>query len=68
MGVLTDDGAEALLSGQPLGHLRELDLQHHFLTDPMVARLRAALPQVRLLIDQAQKDHDPEWRYVAVSE
>ncbi|HEX4831839.1 MAG TPA: STM4015 family protein [Trebonia sp.] len=68
MGVLTDDGAQALLSGQPLGHLRELDLRHHFLSDPMVARLRAALPQVVLLIDEAEKDENPEWRYVAVSE
>jgi hypothetical protein len=34
----------------------------------MVTRLRAALPQVRLLIDTAQDDHDGEWRYVAVAE
>jgi hypothetical protein len=68
MGVLTDDGAEALLSGQPLTHLRELDLRHHYLTAPMVARLRAALPQVSLLIDTAQDDNDQEWRYVAVAE
>jgi hypothetical protein len=68
MGVLTDEGAEALLSGQPLTHLRELDLRHHFMTPAMVARLRAALPQVMLLIDDPQEDRDPEWRYVAVSE
>lgn len=71
MGVLTDDGAEALLSGQPLTHLGELDLRHHFLTAPMVARLKAALPQVMLLIDDAQEaesTEDGEWRYVAVSE
>jgi hypothetical protein len=68
MGVLTDDGAEALLSGQPLTHLRVLDLRHHFLTATMVARLRAALPAVELLIDNAQDDHDGDWRYVAVAE
>jgi hypothetical protein len=68
MGMLTDDGAEALLSGQPLTHLRELDLRHHFLTAPMVTRLREALPRAGLLIDDAQDDHDGEWRYVAVSE
>ncbi len=50
MGVLTDDGAEALLSGQPLTHLTELDLRHHFLTEPMVARLRAALATVKTLL------------------
>jgi hypothetical protein len=68
MGVLTDDGAEALLSGQPLTHLRELDLRHHFLTEPMVARLRAALSQAGLLIDAVKSDRDREWRYVSVAE
>lgn len=72
MGVLTDDGAEALLSGQPLTHLAELDLRHHFLTAPMVARLRAALSQVKvLLLDPAPElnfGDDEEHRYVAVDE
>jgi hypothetical protein len=47
-GALTDHGMEALLSGQPLTHLRVLDLHHHFLSDPMVARVRRALPGVTL--------------------
>jgi hypothetical protein len=68
MGVLTDDGAEALLSGQPLTHLRELDLRHHYLTAPMTARLQTALPEVRLLIDKSKADEDRDWRYVAVGE
>jgi hypothetical protein len=72
MGALTDDGAEALLSGQPFTHLVELDLRHHFLTAPMVARLRAALSPVKLLlIDTAQDNHpaDGEYAwYVAVGE
>ena len=46
MGMLTDEGAEALLSGQPLTHLKRLDLHHHFLSDGMVARIQAALPGV----------------------
>jgi hypothetical protein len=49
MGVLTDDGAEALLSGQPLTHLVELDLSHHYLTEPMIERGRAALAPVETL-------------------
>lgn len=79
MGALTDDGAEALLSGQPLTHLVELDLRHHFLTAPMLARLRAALSPVKvLLIDSAEDIHpdaegihpdDGEYAwYVAVGE
>jgi hypothetical protein len=71
MGTLTDDGAEALLSGQPLTHLRELNLEHHFLTGPMVTRLRAALDGAVLRIDEAQKPEvfgGEEHRYVAISE
>ncbi len=67
MGVLTDVGAEALLGGQPLTHLRRLDLHHHFLSDAMAARVAAALRGVEVdLSDQEKADGD--WRYVAVSE
>jgi hypothetical protein len=67
MGALTDLGAESLLSGQPLTHLKRLDLHHHFLTDPVMERLRAALPEVEVdLGDQQRSDRD--WRYVAVAE
>lgn len=52
LGALTDDGAEALLSGQPLTHLRILDLGENHMTGPMLSRLRAALPHARL---------DAEW-------
>ncbi|MBC6459038.1 STM4015 family protein [Actinomadura sp. HBU206391] len=67
MGVLTDEGAEALLSGQPLTHLKRLDLHHHFLGDEMVKRVRAALPDVDVDLSEHQRPRD-EWRYVAVSE
>ncbi|MEU4831075.1 STM4015 family protein [Streptosporangium sp. NPDC023615] len=69
MGVLTDEGAEALLSGQPLTHLRRLDLHHHFMTDPMVERLTAAFSGSGVELDVSeQEDPDGEWRYVAVAE
>ncbi|WP_067483046.1 STM4015 family protein [Actinomadura hibisca] len=67
MGVLTDRGAEALLAGQPLTHLRELNLQHHYLSEAMVERVRAALPGVRVDLDDRQEP-DREWRTIAVSE
>ncbi|MFA1545777.1 STM4015 family protein [Actinomadura chokoriensis] len=67
MGVLTDQGAEALLAGQPLTHLRELDLHHHFLSDAMVERVRAALPGVQVNLDDQEKP-DGDWHYIAVSE
>ncbi|MEE1788306.1 STM4015 family protein [Streptomyces sp. SP17BM10] len=67
MGVLTDQGAGALLEGQPLTHLRALDLHHHFLTDEMQERLRKALPDVEVDLSGS---HDPgaRRRYVAVAE
>ncbi|REE95444.1 STM4015 family protein [Thermomonospora umbrina] len=67
MGALTDEGAEALLSGQPLTHLRSLNLHHHYLSDAMVTRVRTALPGVEVDLD-GQEDPDEEWRFVAVAE
>ncbi|MFH8381275.1 STM4015 family protein [Kitasatospora sp. NPDC018058] len=67
MGVLTDQGATALLEGQPLTHLRSLDLHHHFLTEAVQQRLRQALPEVELDLSEPGRPDD-QWRYVAVAE
>ncbi|RJL30151.1 leucine-rich repeat domain-containing protein, partial [Bailinhaonella thermotolerans] len=68
LGLLGDEGAEALLSGQPLTHLARLDLAHHFLTGPMMDRVRRALPGTEVDLSD-QEDPEPDgWRYVAVSE
>ncbi|GIH93645.1 STM4015 family protein [Planobispora siamensis] len=67
MGMLTDAGAEALLSGQPLSHLKRLDLHHHFLSDTMMDRVRDSLPGVEVdLSDQEESRGDRG--YVAVAE
>ncbi|MEW1836342.1 STM4015 family protein [Nonomuraea angiospora] len=73
MGVLTDAGAEALLSGQPLTHLRVLDLHHHYMSDEMMRRVTEALPGVEVDVSENEEpDVDEEdgevWRYVAVDE
>ncbi|MEW2356831.1 STM4015 family protein [Spirillospora sp. NPDC029432] len=73
MGMLSDRGAESLLSGQPLTHLSTLDLEYHHLSEPMMERLRAALPGVRVGLGQPQDGWDEEdlWvtaMYIAVSE
>ncbi|MBT2427345.1 STM4015 family protein [Streptomyces sp. ISL-112] len=72
MGTLSDTGGEALLNGQPLNHLSTLDLRHHYLTGPVLDRIRAACaPAVveggEAEEDYADPDEEPE-RYVAVSE
>ncbi|GAA3069114.1 STM4015 family protein [Streptosporangium carneum] len=69
MGILTDEGAEALLSGQPLTHLKRLDLHHHFLTAPMADRVRTAFADAGVKVDlSGQQKPNDDWRYVAVSE
>ncbi|GAA2054580.1 hypothetical protein GCM10009839_73510 [Catenulispora yoronensis] len=66
LGTLGDEGAAALLAGQPLDHLRRLDLSHHYLSEGMRERLRQAWPTVEVDLSDHQ---DPEWgRYIAVGE
>ncbi|MFF3227068.1 STM4015 family protein [Nocardia suismassiliense] len=76
MGVLTDDGAAALLTGQPLTHLKFLDLHHNYLSAAMRTRLTEALApagvKLNLDPDDAYSDEDEDagtvWRFVAVGE
>ncbi|MEU8592055.1 STM4015 family protein [Streptomyces sp. NPDC048664] len=74
LGVLTDTGAEALLSGQPLTHLKRLDLHHNFVTEPVAGRIRAALEPSGVDIDLSEPgdfwedDEGVVHRYTAVAE
>ncbi|MFJ9625757.1 STM4015 family protein [Streptomyces sp. NPDC101181] len=73
MGTLGDAGGEALLNGQPLNHLTTLDLRHHYLTGPVLERIKKSCAPAAVADDKADEDFgdededDPE-RYVAVSE
>jgi hypothetical protein len=67
LGVLTDRGAEALLQSEGVKRLKHLDLHHHFLSDALMAKLKAALASVDLS-EQEKDGGDPEDRYVAHSE
>ncbi|WP_061293757.1 STM4015 family protein [Herbidospora cretacea] len=67
MGTLTDTGAEALLDGQPLSHLKVLDLHHNFLSDAMADRVEKALPGVDVRLHPRLSPRDDRF-YVAVSE
>lgn len=72
MGTLSDAGGEALLNGQPLNHLALLDLRHHYLTAPVVERIRTACAPTVVEAGEAEEDYadpddEPE-RYVAVGE
>ncbi|GAA2413938.1 hypothetical protein GCM10010191_24740 [Actinomadura vinacea] len=74
MGMLSDQGAEALLLGQPLTHLKRLDLCFHHLSEPLMERLRTALAGVEVDLGKPQGAQVEEWdewdgpMYVQVSE
>ncbi|MFF8946836.1 STM4015 family protein [Streptomyces sp. NPDC014864] len=74
MGVLTDEGATALLGGRPLTHLKRLDLHHNYLSDAVRERFRETLGGAGVTLDlergYAEEDEDDGrvWRYVAVGE
>ncbi|MEV0247626.1 STM4015 family protein [Nocardia sp. NPDC050712] len=73
LGTLGDEGAAALLEGQPLTHLKTLDLHHHFISSALSKRLAAALEPfgVEVILseeEEAEIDDDREWRYVSVGE
>ncbi|MEV6344812.1 STM4015 family protein [Actinoplanes sp. NPDC051851] len=66
-GVMGDVGGESLLTGQPLTHLKTLDLSHHFMSPDLAQRLVDELPGVA--VDVSDEQEEEEWgRYTAVSE
>ncbi|MFI0795869.1 STM4015 family protein [Micromonospora rubida] len=70
-GILTDVGAEALLAGQPLTHLRRLDLHHSFLSESTRKQVVAALPGVEVDLSDPQAAevyNGREYRFTAVGE
>jgi len=71
LGTLSDAGASALLAGQPLTHLKRLDVHHHFLSEAMIERLWQALPDVEINVSERMEPREwngQESRYVAVAE
>ncbi|WP_155373439.1 STM4015 family protein [Catellatospora vulcania] len=69
LGMLGDEGAAALLAGQPLTHLRKLDLHHHFIGAAVLERLTGELGAAGVELDVSGADErDWDERYIAVSE
>ncbi|MFE3739224.1 STM4015 family protein [Streptomyces sp. NPDC059134] len=75
MGTLSDDGATALLAGQPLTHLQKLDLHHNFLSERFQHRIRETLEPAGVEVDvdhgdaeQDEGDSGTVQRYVSVGE
>ncbi|WEV28869.1 STM4015 family protein [Streptomyces sp. 71268] len=73
LGVLSDAGALALLDGQPLTHLKWIDLHHNFVTEEVANRLRAAWEPAGVEVGLSEtgdswEDGDEIHRYTAVAE
>ncbi|WP_320783769.1 STM4015 family protein [Streptomyces sp. CRN 30] len=73
MGTLSDDGASALLTGQPLTHLKALDMHYNYLSEAMCIRLRDSLVPAGVKVDTDPDDArddggDDDGRYVSVGE
>ncbi|MGA4538629.1 STM4015 family protein [Uniformispora flossi] len=71
MGTLGDEGAEALLAGQPLTHLKRLRINHHFISDPTSERLRKTLRPLGVTVDIDSPEQLRDWgsgRYAEVTE
>ncbi|ANH68038.1 STM4015 family protein [Mitsuaria sp. 7] len=66
LGTIGDAGAKALLASPHVASLKRLDLSHHYISEPLQAQLRAAIPGV--VLDDAQDSGDDDDRYVAVGE
>ena len=70
------DDEDDIAAGQPLTHLKRLDLHHNFTSQAMRDRLREALPGVEIDVSDIQEPHSWEdgdgairdTRYIAVAE
>ncbi|WP_444962529.1 STM4015 family protein [Nocardiopsis sp. M1B1] len=64
LGILTDRGARGLVDrAEAFSGLRKLDLHHHFMSEEMVERVRAAFAGtgVELDLDEGRDDEDEDY-------
>jgi hypothetical protein len=66
LGVLSDEGAEALLASPSVKRLKRLDLRHHYVSEPVVRRLQGL--GIDVDVSEAQPASGDDGRFVAVSE
>jgi hypothetical protein len=66
MGILTDTGAQALLDSSKLGHLKLLNLNHHYMSEGVMEKLKGL--GIPVSMEDKEDEEDEENRYVEVSE
>jgi predicted DNA-binding WGR domain protein len=68
LGNLGDEGAKALLACPDVAKLEKLDIHHHFVSDEVVAQLKALGIEVDASEHVKPWDFDQDYRYIAVGE
>ncbi len=69
MGTLGDEGGQALLDNPAVKKLKGLDLDHHYMSDAMMEKLRGLGIPVNLSGQEDEDEYDGEsYRYVEVGE
>lgn len=70
MGILTDDGGQALLNSQRVWKVNKLDLHHHWMSEEMTEKLQAKADEHGVELDSSERNDGDEddWRYVALGE
>lgn len=70
LGSLGDKGAEALAKSELIGKLKKLTVDHHYIEDEALAKLKAAVSDLSAKDKQAEDVYDDGdvYRYIFVSE
>lgn len=70
MGTLGDEGAEALFNSPYITYLKKLNLEHHFMSDAMMEKMKTLSIEVNVTDQQEEEDYGDEdaYRFVSVSE
>ena len=69
MGTLTDKGAQVLLDTPVFRELGRLDLEHHYMSEEMEARVGAAFAEAGVEIRVGDRqEQDGDWLYPEVTE
>jgi hypothetical protein len=66
MGLLTDKGAAALRDSAAIRNLQHLNLRYHWLSEDMMAQLKAL--GISINLDDKQKEEGEDYRFVEVAE
>lgn len=70
MGILSDDGGQALLNSERVWKVNKLDLHYHWMSEEMTEKLQAKADEHGVELDSSDRNEGDEddWRYVALGE